>query len=205
MGLKIITEPSVEPISLEEARTHLGLVAYTTDGHPHDAMVEGMISGARTWAEEWSGLSLAVKTYELALDSFPEENEIELEMAPVFDIESVTYVDENLDVQTIDASDYVLDSYQRPAWVLPAIEFDWPATAAVINAVKIRYRAGFVPVMDTDEPDALLLPGAIKAAMLLLLGDLYENRGQVIAGATSELPIGVQSLLRPYRVRLGMA
>lgn len=204
MSLKIITEPTAEPVSIDEARTHLGLVAYTTDGHPHDAMVEGMISAARTWAEEWSGLSLTIKRYELALDKFPAD-EIELPMAPVIDITSVTYVDPDLVVQTISATNYVLDSHQRPAWLLPAINFTWPASAAVVNAVKVRYRSGFVPAPDTDEPEAQLLPAAIKATMLLLLTDLYENRGQTIAGSFGEMPIGVKSLLRPYRVRLGMA
>lgn len=205
MGLKIITEPTSEPITLEEARLHLGIVAYDSDGHPHDAMIEGMISSARTYAEEFTGLSLAIKTYELALDQFPEFDEIQLDMAPVIDITSVSYIDEDLVQQSILDADFVLDSYQKPAWLLPAIDFDWPATGSVINAVKIRYRAGYVPTPDSDEPLALLLPSAIKGAMLLLLADLYENRGQTIPGSVSELPVGVQGLLRPYRVRLGMA
>lgn len=205
MSLKIIVEPTVEPISLEEARTHLGLIVYDSDGHPHDAMVQGFISAARSYAEEWTGLSLAVKSYELALDIFPEVDEIELPMAPIIDITSVTYIDEDLNTQVLDVVDYVLDNYQRPGWLLPAVDFDWPATGSVINAVRVRYRAGFIPAIDSDEPAAQLLPGALKSAMLLHLGDLYENRGSTQPGAVSDMPIGVRSLLRPFRVNLGMA
>jgi uncharacterized phiE125 gp8 family phage protein len=205
MGLKVIEEPSTEPVSLEEARLHLGVTAYDTDGHPNDSMIQGFISAARTWVEEWTGLSIALKTYELALDEFPDFDEIELPMSPVLDITSVSYVDEDLVEQVISASDIVLDNYQRPAWLLPAVDFEWPATGAVVNAVKVRYRAGFLAIPDTDEPQGVVIPGAIKSAVLLMLDDFYENRGQVITGSFGQANLGVHSLLRPYRVRLGMA
>lgn len=216
MSLKIVAEPTVEPISLDEARTHLGLTPYDdSDGsHPHDAMVQGFITAVRTWAEEWTGLSLAVKTYELALDEFPEVDEIELPMAPVIAIESVTHVvasetsdgETDYTTETMLENEYVLDGHQKPAWLLPAAGTSWPTTASVINAVRVRYLAGYLTEANTDYPEALILPGAIKSAMFLLLGDFYENRGNTIIGTiSSELPMGVKALLRPYRVNLGMA
>jgi hypothetical protein len=55
-----------------------------------------------------------------------------------------------------------------------------------------------------DEP----LPASIKAAMLLMLGHLYENReatNMVSGTGVQELPIGVQALLIPYQLRTSMA
>jgi hypothetical protein len=55
-----------------------------------------------------------------------------------------------------------------------------------------------------DEP----LPASIKAAILLMLGHLYENREATImppSASMSELPLGVQSLLTPYQLRTSMA
>jgi hypothetical protein len=42
---------------------------------------------------------------------------------------------------------------------------------------------------------------SVKAALLLGVGSLYENRGD---GAGGELPLGARSLLQPYRVGMGL-
>lgn len=45
----------------------------------------------------------------------------------------------------------------------------------------------------------------IKAAALLILGHLYANREEVVTAVTVEkLPMGAQSLLRPFRVTPGL-
>lgn len=50
----------------------------------------------------------------------------------------------------------------------------------------------------------IVMNDLIKAAMLLILGHLYENRQDVQAGVSSvQIPMGSQSLLWPYRVGLG--
>lgn len=58
-----------------------------------------------------------------------------------------------------------------------------------------------------DEP----LPASIKAAILLMIGHLYENREATNQGGgfgttlVNELPLGVQALLIPYQRRTSMA
>lgn len=56
--------------------------------------------------------------------------------------------------------------------------------------------AGEDPMVANDE---------IRAAMLLTLGHIYNNRDDVVIGATAvELPLGARSLLQPYRVGMGV-
>lgn len=51
----------------------------------------------------------------------------------------------------------------------------------------------------------IVVNGSIKAAMLLILGHLSLNREEVITGTiATELPRGVEKLLFPYRVGLGI-
>ena len=214
MGVRIITQPAVEPITLADLRKHLGIEPYEVDSngdgeHPHDAMIMAMLGAARAHAEEFTGRSIALKTYELALDEFPAD-EIELPHPPAVRIEQVTYVTTDsagdLVEETVAAEDYTLDRYLEPGWVTPAINTTWPTASAVINAVKVRYVAGYqVPEPDSSAEDADALPGAIRAALLLMVGHLYENRAAASDKATTEVPLGVDALLRPYRVRLGMA
>lgn len=214
MGIRIVEYPTVEPITLADLRTHLGIEPYEVDSsggaatHPHDTMIMAMLGAAREWAENFTGRAIALKTYELALDEFPASEEIELPHPPVVSVESVIYTDSNLDPITIDAANYVLDQHQETAgYVKAALTYDWPTPAAVINAVKIRYRAGYqIPEPDSSvEDDADPLPYAIKAALLLMVGHLYANREAVADKQMFEVPFAADALLRPLRVRLGFA
>lgn len=56
------------------------------------------------------------------------------------------------------------------------------------------------------EPEKVLVAGAdIKAALLLTLGSLYEQReDQVIGQTVAKLPRGAEALLWPHRVDLGV-
>ena len=76
------------------------------------------------------------------LDAFPAV-EIELGWPKVQGIVSLSYVDGNGDTVNLDPSLYVLDSDNLPGWVLPADGTDWPATYDTINAVRVRFLAGY--------------------------------------------------------------
>ncbi|MDD2054176.1 head-tail connector protein [Pseudomonas putida] len=51
----------------------------------------------------------------------------------------------------------------------------------------------------------ILINQSIRAACLLILGSLFENREDVvIGGGVSELPLGSRTLLTPYRIGWGI-
>lgn len=53
--------------------------------------------------------------------------------------------------------------------------------------------------------DPILVNPSIRAACLLIAGNLYENREDDVAGgAFSEMPTGSKSLLTPYRIEWGV-
>lgn len=178
MAIKVITPLATEPVTLVEAKAHLRVVV--TDD---DTLITAQISAAREFAEHYTGRALAPQTLELALDTFPADG-IELIRSPVTSITSIKYMDADGVEQTLATADYSLNDYGVTASVEPAADTEWPETQDVANAVKVRYVAGYTEI-----------PKTVKAAMLLLIGHLYENRQEGTAFKVEQLPLGVKALL----------
>jgi len=216
---KVIVAPTEEPITVEEARAHLEAPAYEdSDVDPiDDTMIEGWLGAAREMCEQFLGLSLAPQTLEIALDSFPTMTAdgftwIELPMGPVQEIvEIMTPAADGFDTDDVDSDAgagepiyadgqvnpdvYALDNYIAPARVVPVPSTSaWPVITASTNAVKVRYVAGY-------GDGGLPLPRSVRAAILVVLAHLYANRGDEAV----DLPPTAEALLRPLRVRMGMA
>jgi uncharacterized phiE125 gp8 family phage protein len=206
MGIKVITAPTAEPLSLATCYQHLRIDVDLTQSppetHPDEELILAMLGAAREAAENYTGRTIAQTTLELALDEFPDA-EIEIPRGPVRSISSVTYVDEEATLQTVDSANYVLDDYGDATWLLPADGYEWESTDDLVNGVKVRFVAGYA--IEGESPQLHPLPKAIRAAILLTLGHLYENREDVVFGQQAfELPNGVKSLLAPYRVEWGV-
>ena len=204
MGVKVVVQP-VAPISALECWRHLRLDGAFDDPpvEPVDAdLIAVYLAAACQHAEMFTERSIGTQTLELALDRFPAE-EIALPRGPVQSIVSVSYIDGDREEQSLDATGYTIDDYTDSAWLFRAADTYWPTTAGVVNAVKVRYIAGY----QTPDADPLLqpLPPAIRASILLTLAHLYENREGVAAADLRELPLDVQALLRLFRLSLGIA
>lgn len=169
MALRLITAPAEEPISLADAKSHLGII-----GTADDARVSLWITAARQHLELLLGRVFVTQTWELVLDAFP-AREIDLEVTPVQSIESVKYDDVNGVEQTMDAGDYVLDAVSYPGWLMP-IASAWPSTIEAVNAVRIRFVAGYGA--------AAVVPAPIRQAILLMIG-AYRSQSGAYASVSS--------------------
>jgi len=203
MTPKVIVAPIAEPLTVEECRQHLEAQSYgDSDVDPtDDAMIEAMASAAREHCENFTGLAFSTRTLEIALDEFPSSSDglaIELPMGPVREVLSVSWGDESDD--ELAATDFTLNDYVSPAMLTP-VAASWPTVTAATNVIKIRYLAGYG--VDTDGGEAL--PKALRQAVLLTLGDLYCSRENATAGTTSAVATTAEALMRPLRVRKGMA
>lgn len=201
MALTLVTKPTEEPVTLDEAKAHLRV-----ESTAEDALIQALIAAAREYAESVTGRQLVTATWDLKLDAFPADGAaIELPKAPLRSITSVTYVDTAGATQTWASGKYVVDAPSGPealpGRLAPAYGESYPATRDTLNAVTIRFEAGYGTAAD--------VPQAIKQAMLLHIGHLYENRQSVVvgagAGAAIAVPQATDWLLAPYRVTLGFA
>jgi uncharacterized phiE125 gp8 family phage protein len=138
-AIRQTTPPTVEPLSLQEAKDHLRL-----DGDMEDTHISALIAAARGWVEGFWGRQLAAATFKLTLDAFPTDNgAITLPSPPLIAVTSIAYVDTNGTTQTLSTSDYTVDSESEPARIVPAYGEDWPDTREQVNAVAVTYRAGY--------------------------------------------------------------
>tara|TARA_R110000851_G_scaffold271259_1_gene423838 strand:+ start:506 stop:1084 length:579 start_codon:yes stop_codon:yes gene_type:complete len=116
--------------------------------------------------------------------------------SPVISITHIKYYDSNDTEQTLASSNYILDNVSKPARIGLAVDATLPDLADRINAVHVKYTAGY-GTASTDVPDG------IKQAVLLTLGNWYENRQTVITGRTAtELPLSSQYLLDQYKIQV---
>ena len=180
---------TAEPVTLAEAKMHLRV---DDDSTSEDALILALIRAAREWVEDYCRRSLVSRTITLRMDCFP--GEILLPRGPVSSVTSVQYVDADGATQTVSASNYQTDLYSVVARILPVLGVVWPQVKnGAVNSVIVTYVAGYATATE--------LPRSIKAAILLIVGHLFEHREQVNQGGMVEVPFAVKALLAPFEVR----
>ena len=187
MGLTLDTAPALEPITLAEAKAHLRITS--TDD---DVYITTLITVAREWAETYTARALITQTWDWTLDGFPAEPRVP--KPELQSILSINYVDTDGDSQLLAASKYQVDISYKPARVMPAYGEAWPATRSQFNAVTVQFKAGY-------GDSASDVPAAIRQAMLLIIGELYERREDAIVGVPiSKVHLAAENLAADYRI-----
>jgi uncharacterized phiE125 gp8 family phage protein len=190
MSMKLITAPSVNPVDSATVKAHLRVI-----GSSEDALITIYTDAATQALDGPNGLlgrALVTQTWEYVLDKFPSA-EIKMPLPPIQTVTFVKYLDESGVEQTLDSARYQVDTAGDPGWIV--VDADgWPATMDTANAVTIRFVAGYGL--------AAAVPAPIKSAILLHVGDLFENR-QI--GAEKQLFVNdaYDRLTYPYR-KLGL-
>ena len=154
--------------------------------------------GLETSSANWYGPSWGVGPGPLTSVK-PEgvtQYEIYVPLPPLQTVDSIKYYDATTGVlTTLDPSLYIVDVYSEPGRIVPAVGTSWPATLNRINAVEVRFTAGY-------GADGSFVPSGIKDWLLMMAGTLYENRELVAIlnkGRLQELPL-YDGLLDAYRV-----
>lgn len=179
--LTIVTAPLASPVTLAEARAHCR--ADTAD----DTLLQIYLDAAVAHVDGAQGVlgrCLVTQTWDYSFDCFPDE--ITVPLPTLQSVTSVKYYDVDGIEQTITSSNYTVAG-QR---IAPVETFDWPdIDTERPYPITVRFVAGY--------GDAADVPAAIKAAILLLTGDMYANR-EAGGEAVVENP-AVKRLLTPYR------
>ncbi len=166
-GFIIQKAPTVEPVTLAQAKNHLR-VDITDD----DDYIAELVSGAREACEVFCGRSFAIKSYMQTLDAFPYYTDtvfsqnalppsysslptysctawnysqmIKLYMPPAIAVQGIDYTDAEGSNQTlVQGTDFLLDNISEPSRIFPMPGLTWPPVLYVPNGVRIRFTAGF--------------------------------------------------------------
>lgn len=188
MRVFVVTPPD-PVISLPEAKAHLRV-----RHDDEDTLIESYVAAATGHIDGphgWLGRAIGVQELEMRLPAFGTCGWIALPFPPAVETVSIEYVDPNGDTAELEADTYGLaGNMLRPAWPASFPSAAWRGAGG--ETVRIRWTAGYE-----------ILPPAIRAAILLMVGDLYANRETTAAGiSTASIPMSttVENLLSPFRV-----
>ena len=169
MSLKLITPPAALAVDLDQAKLELRVQSGTAE----DTLISRYIEAATERAEHLSGRAIMQQDWELVLDAFPAE--FRLAKPPVSSILWIKYLDADGVEQTLSSSLYALDPDLLPGYVLPADGTSWPATQAVANAVRVRFRCGYGTT-------AASVPKGLVDWIMVQVATRYDNRDVVALG-----------------------
>lgn len=181
----LVTDPPAPFVSLDEAKAHLRV--FHDD---EDALITGLIAAACAHLDGppgWLGRSIAGQDLEVRGELFT-SCVIALPFPPVIAVASVKYLDTSGVEQTMAPELYEV----RGDVIAPVFGKSWPAARWQAENVRVQYQAGYET-----------LPPPIRAAALLMIGDLYSNRETTLSGAVvQQVPMSttVGNLLSPFRV-----
>jgi hypothetical protein len=215
MSVVVVTPPPLI-VSRDLAKKHLRI-----DNDAEDILIDVYLAAAQAAIDGpmgWLGRCVGVQTLEARFDGFTTpiwswnfnsqglfwgggdnfaflnaafpSGRIELPFPPLIEVLSVTYEDGNGRDVVLPSADYLALNDGLEA----AYGMSFPSGRWTTNAVRVQYRAGYD-----------FAPPAIEAALLLMTGDLYNNRETVETGvraAAVQVPMSttVQNLLGPFRV-----
>ena len=197
--LAVNTAPTVEPVTISQAKEHLR-VTHTDE----DALIANLIAAARAWAENETGRALASQTLEYSIDDWPAADAITLPMPPLRSVTSVKWLTTaGVETTLTLTTNYLVDTGSTPGRVVLPYNGSWPSSSLYpVRPIRVTYVAGYAPA-DTDY--RANIPQAIKQAILLRVSDLYEFREETLVGSSLQNTRAAQWLLQPYRVWVNYA
>lgn len=184
MRTVVITPPD-PVVTWEDADKHLKL-----DGDvSQQAEVEAMIAAATATLDGpdgYLGRAIGVQTLEARFD-YACDNSVALPFRPIIAVTTFKYLDGAGAEQTLASNQYEL----MGNIVTAAYGVAWPAFASRREAIRVRYTAGYP-----------ILPAPIRAAILLMVGDLHRYRETVMMVTGMKVPMSttVENLLTSFRV-----
>lgn len=175
----VVTPPTVEPITLPEAKAQLRIEdGFTFD----DDYISALISAARDRCENYCNRFLTVKDIRIAINgSIAGSYDLPYEGLT---ITAIKYLDDLKVEQTLNVADYEYDADNQVLKFLVEITTEAFSVYATTSA----------PVE---------LEGA-KMAIKMIVTDLYELRTETAVGVSLADNPAVKAMLYPYRLELGV-
>jgi uncharacterized phiE125 gp8 family phage protein len=186
MGSILLTGPTAEPLSLDEAKIFLR-VEHNAD----DVLIAALIAAARLHVEAQTQAALITQTWRLTLSDWPCQGQVRVRPAPLQALVAARVFDMQGDAQSLDTQAFVPDA---GAATLSFIPWALPSPNRIAAGIELDVTVGFGDsASDVPEP--------LRQAIRLLVAHWYENRGLVAGdGQGAVLPATVAALIAPYRV-----
>ena len=188
-AFKVVTAATSNPITLTEAKTHLKV-----DTTADDTFITNLIKSATSSAQEYTNRFFIATTIQQVGDKW--EDISNLLKSPVASVTNIKYVDTSGSLQTLSTDVYFVDDVNKPARIGLKPNQSYPEIIDRLNAVQVNYVVGLAA--GPDEVDE-----GIRQALLLTIGNWYQNRQAVVTGTiATELPMNAKFLLDQYKIQV---
>lgn len=194
MLTRIVTQPSVEPVTLAEVKEHLRI-----DHSDHDTMISALIQASREHIEGILGRALVQQTRVALYKYWPDGDVFEIPYPPLQNITSLTYTDTAGTVYTFDSDNYSVDTDSEPGRLVLGYNKLWPTSTILHDpeySIAIEYVCGYTPSDDSPEDYRANIPESIKNAIKLDVEIRYDKK----EGYMEKLQNVVDMLISPYKV-----
>ena len=187
MSYSLKIPPAVEPVSLADAKDWLKI-----DGPDEDKIISALITSARLAVEAATGLMLITQTWRLSLDAWPQSGTLLLTHAPLQDVESFWFPDQNGNLQIVPLTNLNINAGGREPKLTLRGNVLLPLQNQSAMALDLRFGYG-----DTADK----IPEPLKLVIKMLVALWHENRGDDGASASLRWPEQVTALLQPFILR----
>jgi uncharacterized phiE125 gp8 family phage protein len=175
-------------LTTAEAKTHLKV-----DTTADDDYIDNIISAATESAQIFTNRYFINTTITQHGDTWSDIST--LFKSKVSSITHIKYFDNDNSEQTLATSVWISDINHQPARIGLKPEQSFPDLAERINAVNCKYVVGYGSAASD-------VPEGIREAVLLIVGNWYENRQEIVVGRiATELPKSAQYLLEQFKVQ----
>jgi hypothetical protein len=210
VGHRLVTAPSVEPITRDEVRLLL-----RNPPTAEDPYIDDLLPLARSMFEAASGVACITQTWRVTLDHWPggyEEfepgvqfgaisdlftskyqfNYITAPRYPLQSVSAITTYDLDRSPTSVTPADYFFaDTASFPGRVVLKDSSSWPTALATRNAIEVDYVAGFGDAA-SDVPDT------IKRAIQSVAVFLWQNRGEGCSATNAIAGSGALNIAAEY-------
>lgn len=211
-GNRIQTGPAVEPISIDELKTHLRL-----SGTAEDPYLSELIEAARQEIEDASGIAMISQDWRLTLDRWPGVREewwdgereghideiygadrgrygsVRIPRFPLLLISEIRVYGEESEEVVVDlGSVFDVDTQQLRGRITIKRGATWPIALRANNAIEIDYSAGYGETPAT-------VPAPLRRAVRQMAAFFYEHRGDGCQPGDAFRLSGAQQILDRYR------
>lgn len=178
-----LTQPTIEPVSLDEMKHYLKL-----DHDQDDVMLSAFLIAARVHLENATNRHFITQSWRLQL-SAPCAQSISLSVQPVKRLLSAAWLSKSGDLLALDLADFRLNLNQSP----PSLELLAPSCWQAEASLQIDLETGFGP----EKED---VPAPIRQAIKILAAEWYEKRLIADPNSLPHINATLMTLLAPYRV-----
>lgn len=187
--------PAQEPLTLAEVKHHLRVADDVTED---DAYIAGLTVASRIKAEEYTARAFLTQTWDTRFDGFA--TSLWLPNPPLQSITSIIYLTGagGGATDTVASTVYGVDTWGPLGRVWLAYGQSWPTPLATHQSVRVTHVCGY-----GDNPSDV--PETLRQGMLLMIGDMYENRETGGVGTVAfahQMSTTVESLLGPSRIAM---